>query len=70
MIERRFSVCDRVSFESRPSDFDSNFRYEGSSDDENIGEQSPTDMFSSPNSYGYGAPPHVEERDRLSVNSR
>ncbi|URD90597.1 type I inositol-1,4,5-trisphosphate 5-phosphatase [Musa troglodytarum] len=43
---------------------------EGSSDDENFGEESPTDIFGSPNSYGYGAPPHVEERDRLSVNSR
>ncbi|KAJ8464682.1 hypothetical protein OPV22_027234 [Ensete ventricosum] len=45
-------------------------RCEGSSDDENIGEESPTDIFSSPSSYGYGAPPHVQERDRLSVNSR
>ncbi|URD90600.1 type I inositol-1,4,5-trisphosphate 5-phosphatase [Musa troglodytarum] len=45
-------------------------RCEGSSDDENFGEESPTDIFGSPNSYGYGAPPHVEERDRLSVNSR
>ncbi|RWW26763.1 hypothetical protein GW17_00008833 [Ensete ventricosum] len=69
MMEHRFSVCDGVSFESRPSDFDSNFRCEGSSDDENIGEESPTDIFSSPSSYGYGAPPHVQERDRLSVNS-
>ncbi|RWW56686.1 hypothetical protein BHE74_00036575 [Ensete ventricosum] len=70
MLDRRFSVCDRVSFGSRPSDFDSNFRCEGSSDDENIGEESPTTIFFSPFTYGYGAPTYVEERDRLSANSR
>ena len=70
MLDRRFSVCDRVSFGSRPSDFDSNFRFEGSSDDENIGEESPTTIFFSPFTYGYGAPTYVEERDRLSANSR
>ncbi|WOL08909.1 hypothetical protein Cni_G17662 [Canna indica] len=70
VLDRRFSVCDRVSIGSRPSDFDSNFRCEGSSDDENIGEESPTTIFFSPFSYGYGAPPYVEEGDRLSANSR
>ncbi|XVE73090.1 hypothetical protein DITRI_Ditri11bG0089800 [Diplodiscus trichospermus] len=33
-LDRRFSVCDRVIFGHRPSDYDPNFRW-GSSDDEN-----------------------------------
>ncbi|XP_008795687.1 type IV inositol polyphosphate 5-phosphatase 7-like [Phoenix dactylifera] len=68
-LDRRFSVCERVSFGSRPSDFDPNFRWGGSSDEENVGMESPSAVFFSPMSYGYGAPP-IEERDRPSGRSR
>ncbi|KAG1347742.1 putative Type IV inositol polyphosphate 5-phosphatase 7 [Cocos nucifera] len=68
-LDRRFSVCERVSFGSRPSDFDPNFRWGGSSDDENVGMESPSAVFFSPMSYGYGVP-SIEERDRPSGRSR
>ncbi|XP_074558481.1 type IV inositol polyphosphate 5-phosphatase 7-like [Curcuma longa] len=71
MLDRRFSVCERVSIASRPSDFDPSSRGEGpeeSSGDENIGAESPTALFVSP-FYGYGAPPNNKERDRFSANS-
>ncbi|XP_026664651.2 type IV inositol polyphosphate 5-phosphatase 7 [Phoenix dactylifera] len=69
-LERRYSVCDRVMFGSRPSDFDPNFRWNGSSDDENIGGESPSTVFFSPKSYGYGASSSVEERDKPGGQSR
>ncbi|XP_042397918.1 type IV inositol polyphosphate 5-phosphatase 7-like isoform X1 [Zingiber officinale] len=71
VLDHRFSVCERVSVGSRPSDFDPSPRGEGpegSSDGENIGEESPSELFVSP-FYGYGAPPDPEERYRLSANS-
>ncbi|XP_019706637.1 type IV inositol polyphosphate 5-phosphatase 7 [Elaeis guineensis] len=68
-LDRRFSVCERVSFGSRPSDFDPNFRWCGSSDDENFGMESPSTVIFSPMSYGYGAS-SMEERDRPSGKSR
>lgn len=72
MLDRRFSVCERVSFGSRPSDFDPSLRGEGpegSSDDETIGEESPTSIFFSP-FYAYGGPPCSNKRERLFANSR
>ncbi|KAH7661487.1 DNase I-like protein [Dioscorea alata] len=70
-LDRRFSVCDRVMYAGRPSDFDPNYRWGGSSDDENIGGESPNTVFYSPMSYGYGAQSSsMEERDRSSGNSR
>ena len=69
-LDRRFSVCDRVIFGSRPSDFDPNFRWGGSSDDGNIGGESPSTVFYSPMSYGYGVPVVTEERERSMGNSR
>ncbi|XP_020093212.1 type I inositol polyphosphate 5-phosphatase 4-like isoform X1 [Ananas comosus] len=69
-LDRRFSVCDRISFGSRPSDFDGNFRYNGSSDDENIEGESPSTVFFSPIPYGYGAPPSMQEMNMQSGNSR
>lgn len=68
-LDRRFSVCERVSFGSRPSDFDPNFRWYGSSDDENFGMESPSTVIFSPMSYGYGAS-SIEERERQSGKSR
>ncbi|XP_038977456.1 type IV inositol polyphosphate 5-phosphatase 7-like, partial [Phoenix dactylifera] len=68
-LDRRFSVCERVSFGSRPSDFDPNFRWCGSSDDENFGIESPSTVIFSPMSYGYGDS-SVEERERPSGKSR
>ncbi|KAF8392344.1 hypothetical protein HHK36_022686 [Tetracentron sinense] len=60
-LDRRFSVCDRVIFGHRPSDYDPNFRW-GSSDEENIHGDSPSTMFYSPMSYGGFA--SMEDRDR------
>lgn len=69
-LDRRFSVCDRVSIGSRPSNFDPYFKCGGSSDDEKNGEESPYAGFCSPMSYAYGAPQYMEERDRSSFRSR
>ncbi|KAI7991636.1 Type I inositol polyphosphate 5-phosphatase 4 [Camellia lanceoleosa] len=47
-LDRRFSVCDRVIFGHRPSDYDPNFRW-GLSDDENeTGDYSPCATHYSP----------------------
>ncbi|WVZ60016.1 hypothetical protein U9M48_010089 [Paspalum notatum var. saurae] len=56
LVDRRFSVCDRISFGSRPSDVDTSMRCGGSSDDENIDEESPSGIFFPPMPCGYGAP--------------
>lgn len=74
-LDRRFSVCDRVMFGNRPSDYDANCRwggYGGSSDDENTCVESPSAMYYSPISYGYvpSASSYVEERERPSGHSR
>ncbi|ONK65021.1 uncharacterized protein A4U43_C07F32650 [Asparagus officinalis] len=69
-LDRRFSVCDRVSFGSRPSDFDANFKCGGSDDEENIGRESPSSIFYSSMSYGYGVQPVMEERERSRGSSR
>ncbi|KAK3149786.1 hypothetical protein QOZ80_3AG0222770 [Eleusine coracana subsp. coracana] len=62
LVDRRFSVCDRISFGSRPSDVDTSMRCGGSSDDENIDEESPSSIFFSPIPCGYGAPLCTESR--------
>lgn len=63
-LERRHSVCERVMFGSRQSDFDPNFRWgAGSSDDDNAVGDSPSTSYFSPLSYGYGASSSMEERD-------
>ena len=69
-LDRRYSVCERVIYGSRPSDFDPNYRGGGSSDDENITGDSPSTVFFSPMSCGYGASSSMEERARLSGLSR
>ncbi|MQL84637.1 hypothetical protein Taro_017146 [Colocasia esculenta] len=69
-LDRRFSVCDRVMFGSRPSDCDPNYRWGGSDDDENVGGDSPANIFYSPMSYGYGASSFMEERERPLGHSR
>ncbi|AQK63946.1 Type IV inositol polyphosphate 5-phosphatase 7 [Zea mays] len=56
LVDRRFSVCDRISFGSRPSDVDTSVRCGGSSDDETIDEESPSGMFFPPMPCAYGAP--------------
>ncbi|KAM0943543.1 putative endonuclease/exonuclease/phosphatase [Dioscorea sansibarensis] len=68
-VDGRFSVCDRVIFGSRPSDFDPSNRWGGSDDDENASGDSPNAMLYSPTSYGYGSHSSLtDERDRLSGN--
>ncbi|OVA05419.1 Inositol polyphosphate-related phosphatase [Macleaya cordata] len=65
-LDRRFSVCDRVIFGHRPSDYDPNYRW-GSSDDENVPGDSPSTVYSP---MSYGGSTSMEERDRSSGNSR
>jgi hypothetical protein len=62
LVDHRFSVCDRISFGSRPSDVDTSMRCGGSSDDENIDEESPSSIFFSPMPCGYSAPLCTESR--------
>ena len=62
LVDRRFSVCDRISFGSRPSDVDTSMRCGGSSDDENIDEESPSGIFFPPMPGGYGAPLCTDSR--------
>ncbi|BAS85616.1 Os03g0663700 [Oryza sativa Japonica Group] len=70
LVDRRFSVCDRISFGSRPSDVDTSMRYGGSSDDENIDEESPSGIYISPMPYGYGAPLCYDDNKRQLINTR
>lgn len=66
-LDRRFSVCDRVIFGNRPSDYDPNYRW-GSSDDENGPGDSPIATQYSPLSYSGSF--SMEDRDRQSGHSR
>ncbi|XP_074572374.1 type IV inositol polyphosphate 5-phosphatase 7-like isoform X1 [Curcuma longa] len=60
-LDRRHSVCERVMFANRRSDYDPNYRWGGSSDDDNISGDSPsTTTYYSPVSYGYGASTSME----------
>lgn len=68
-MDRRFSVCDRISFGSRPSDVDTSMRCGGSSDDENMDEESPGSTFFSPMPCGYGAPLSTDDNNRRLINS-
>ncbi|XP_057508571.1 type I inositol polyphosphate 5-phosphatase 4-like isoform X1 [Actinidia eriantha] len=66
-LDRRFSVCDRVMFGHRPSDYDPNYKW-GSSDDEiGPGDCSPGTTYYSPNSYNGSM--SMEDRDRHSGQS-
>lgn len=76
-LDRRFSVCDRVIFGHRPSDFDPNLRWAhrpsdcsrwGSSDDDNGPTDSPSTVSFSPMSYGGTG--HVEDGYRFQGHSR
>ncbi|KAH7517241.1 hypothetical protein FEM48_Zijuj09G0042000 [Ziziphus jujuba var. spinosa] len=66
-LDRRFSVCDRVMFGNRSSDYDPNYRW-GSSDDENGLGDSPVAMHYSPLSHSGSF--SMEDRDRQSGHSR
>lgn len=65
-INRRFSVCDRVMFGNRPSDYyDLNGRWcggGGSSDDENGEDDSPSSTYYSP--FSCSGSVSIEDRDR------
>ncbi|KAL3531318.1 hypothetical protein ACH5RR_010640 [Cinchona calisaya] len=67
-LDRRFSVCDRVMFGNRPSDYDPNIRWGGSSDDENGEGDSPCSTHYSPVSYNGSV--SMEERERQPGQSR
>ena len=69
-LDRRFSVCDRVIFGHRPSDYDPNFRW-GSSDDENGPGDSPgnTQYWQYP-PMDYGGSFAMEESNRQMGHSR
>ncbi|XP_058211151.1 type I inositol polyphosphate 5-phosphatase 4 [Rhododendron vialii] len=66
-LDRRFSVCDRVSFGQRPSDYDPNFRW-GSSDEEIGPGDSPNTTYYSPGSCSGFIP--MEDRHRNAGQSR
>ncbi|KAL0389481.1 UNVERIFIED_CONTAM: Type I inositol polyphosphate 5-phosphatase 4 [Sesamum calycinum] len=67
-LDRRFSVCDRVIYGNRPSDYyDPNGRWDGSSDDENGPSYSPYAHYSP---VSYNATLSLEERDRHPGQSR
>ncbi|XP_074592583.1 type I inositol polyphosphate 5-phosphatase 4-like [Curcuma longa] len=65
-LDRRYSVCDRISIESRPSNFDPNCSYGGSPYDEIGRGESPYAGLFSPMPYAYGAPQYLEETDTSS----
>ncbi|XP_048232797.1 type IV inositol polyphosphate 5-phosphatase 7 isoform X2 [Ricinus communis] len=66
-LDRRFSVCDRVIFGHRASDYDPNFKW-GSSDDENGPGDSPGTTHYSP--IDYSGSFSMEDRDRQMGQSR
>ncbi|KAF6138131.1 hypothetical protein GIB67_033545 [Kingdonia uniflora] len=66
ILDRRYSVCDRVIFGHRPSDYDPNFRWGSSDDDTGLGD-SPSTFFSP---MSYGGPVPVEDRERPMGHSR
>ena len=66
-LERRLSVCDRVMFGHRTSDYDPNYRW-GSSDEENGTGGSPITTQYSPMSYGGCFT--TEDSDRQTGHSR
>ncbi|GMJ01152.1 hypothetical protein like AT3G63240 [Hibiscus trionum] len=69
-LDRRFSVCDRVIFGHRPSDYDPNFKW-GSSDDENGQGDSPWNaQYSQYSPMSYGGSFAMEETDRQMGHSR
>lgn len=69
-LDRRFSVCDRVIFGHSPSDYDPNFRW-GSSDDENGPGDSPGNtQYSQYSPMSYGGSFAVEETNRQMGQSK
>ncbi|KAL2320980.1 hypothetical protein Fmac_029949 [Flemingia macrophylla] len=67
-VDRRLSVCDRMIFGHRTSDYDPNYRW-GSSDEENGTGDSPITTHYSPVSYGGGCF-SMEDSDRQAGHSR
>ncbi|CAD6202153.1 unnamed protein product [Miscanthus lutarioriparius] len=68
-LERRYSVCDRAIYGRRPSDYENNYRWGGSSDDENNTGESPSTVYS-PMSYGYGNASSLEDSQRRAGQTR
>ncbi|WVZ60842.1 hypothetical protein U9M48_010809 [Paspalum notatum var. saurae] len=68
-LDRRFSVCDPVSLGDRPSDFDGNYPFMGSPDDNCIEEDTSNGAYFSPFPYGYVALAPMEENDRPNTSS-
>ncbi|KAK8614670.1 hypothetical protein V6N13_068467 [Hibiscus sabdariffa] len=69
-LDHRFSVCDRVIFGHRPSDYDPNFKW-GSSDDENGQGDSPWNaQYSQYSPMSYGGSFAMEETNRQMGHSR
>uniref|UniRef100_J3N2S1 Inositol polyphosphate-related phosphatase domain-containing protein n=1 Tax=Oryza brachyantha TaxID=4533 RepID=J3N2S1_ORYBR len=71
-LERRYSVNDRVMYGSRPSDYEANCRWGHPSDDgenDDDGGDSPSTVYS-PMSYGYGAPPYMEDSNHGGTHTR
>ncbi|KAL2540580.1 CVP2 like 1 [Abeliophyllum distichum] len=62
-LDRRFSVCDWITFGHRSSDYDLNVRWDCSSDDENGQDDSPSTKHYSPISYSGSVSMDDRERD-------
>ncbi|XP_072958615.1 type IV inositol polyphosphate 5-phosphatase 7-like isoform X2 [Typha angustifolia] len=69
-LDRRFSVRDHISFTNGTFDVDVNSRWGGSSDEEDIGEESLSMVFFSPMSNGCGPTPSQKEKGRESGSPR
>ncbi|XP_062212656.1 type IV inositol polyphosphate 5-phosphatase 7-like isoform X2 [Phragmites australis] len=69
-LDRRFSVCDPAGLGGRPSDFDGNFPFMGSPDDEYIDEATSNGAYFLPFPYGYGASAPMEENNEQPDTSR
>jgi hypothetical protein len=69
-LDRRFSVCDPVSLRGRSSDFDGNYPFMGSPDDQYIEEDASNRVHTSPCPYACGAAAPVQENDEQLNKSR
>jgi hypothetical protein len=69
-LDHRFSVCNPVGLGGRPSDFDGNYPFMGSLDDQYIDEDASNGEHTSPFPYTYGAAALVQENDEQLNKSR
>ncbi|KAL4369323.1 hypothetical protein GQ457_05G002830 [Hibiscus cannabinus] len=69
-LDRRFSVCDRVVFGHRPSDYDPNIRWDSSDDENGAGDSPANAHYSRYSPMSYGGSFALEESSRPMEHSR